>query len=95
MMKQEAPAPGDDFARAFEAQGRALAERILAENRAPQTWFSQREAAEYCRCSAPHFCSLHTSGRGPRFVPFGGQLRYRRDWLDAWVEAGGAGARDA
>lgn len=84
--------PGDDLTRAFEAQGRAVAERVLAEGREPRTWFNQKTGAEYAHCSVPHFNKLMQTGKGPRSVRFGGGIRIKRQWLDQWIEAGGANA---
>ena len=51
-------------------------------------WLDQKTAARYCGFSEQFFNEVCTDGRGPRSVRAGTRVRYRRAWLDAWMENG-------
>ncbi|MCB2226207.1 MAG: helix-turn-helix domain-containing protein [Desulfarculaceae bacterium] len=45
-------------------------------------------AADYLGLSRRTLENLRYRGGGPRFIKLGSAVRYRREDLDAWVEAG-------
>ena len=50
-------------------------------------WLTTQQAADYL-CTRPKTLEYwrHT-GLSPRFAKLGRQVRYRRDWLDEWLES--------
>ncbi len=50
-------------------------------------WLTTQQAADYL-CTRPKTLEYwrHT-GLSPKFAKLGRQVRYRRDWLDDWLEA--------
>ena len=45
------------------------------------------QAATYLDVSLGHLYNMISTGRGPRHVKYGGQLRFRTADLDGWVAA--------
>lgn len=50
-------------------------------------WLTTEQAANYL-CTRPKTLEYwrHTGG-SPKYAKLGRQVRYRRDWLDEWLEA--------
>jgi hypothetical protein len=51
-------------------------------------WLNQSNAARYCGWSVQSFNEWSNTGKGPRFVRAGTKVRYKRAWLDEWMENG-------
>lgn len=68
--------------------GRAALEELRRHPIVIAEWLDQKSAARYCGFSEQFFNHVCTDGRGPRFVRAGTRVRYRRAWLDAWMENG-------
>lgn len=49
--------------------------------------YTTREAAEYLKLSIGYLEALRQSGRGPIYHKLGRAVRYRKEDLDAWVDA--------
>ena len=47
-----------------------------------------REAAAICGVSRSHWLAMHSAGRVPLPVRLGRAVRWRRDELRQWIEAG-------
>jgi hypothetical protein len=52
------------------------------------SYLDTKAAATYLGLKAHRLQDLRVSGGGPRFTKLGRLVRYRKDWLDAWAEAG-------
>jgi excisionase family DNA binding protein len=51
-------------------------------------YLDTKNAAAYLGLKHHRLQDLRVSGGGPRFTKLGRLVRYRKDWLDAWAEAG-------
>lgn len=52
-------------------------------------WMSPAQAADYLGLSVPHLATLRYEHRGPKyFNPSGRIIKYRREDLDKWMDAG-------
>jgi hypothetical protein len=71
--------------------GRAALEELRRNPIVIPEWLDQKTAARYCGFSEQFFNDVCTEGRGPQFVRAGTRVRYRRAWLDAWMENGAHG----
>ena len=51
----------------------------------PKTFFTTREAAEFLAFAPRTLIRYRTTGAGPVFHRFGGQIRYSRADLEEWA----------
>lgn len=52
-------------------------------------WMSPKQAAEYLGLTVQHLAGLRYEHRGPKyFNPSGRIIKYRREDLDKWMDAG-------
>jgi excisionase family DNA binding protein len=73
------------------AAGVAAVEELyerLRKQMVPKEWFSQQEAAKYTGFTPQTLSRLKRAGKGPDCSTIGGKVRYKREWLDAWMLAG-------
>jgi excisionase family DNA binding protein len=47
--------------------------------------YTEQQAAEYLRISLPTLRRKRKAGTGPKHKQDGHIIRYRRSWLDAWL----------
>ena len=53
----------------------------------PHEWWTAEEAAEYCRCSVATLYMLVKTGKIKTARVTGmRQLRFRKEWIDQWLE---------
>jgi len=50
-------------------------------------WMTTEQAADYLSASPKTLEYMRHTGRSPKFAKMGRRVRYRREWLDAWLEA--------
>ena len=51
-----------------------------------QAWMTTEQAALYVAAKAKTLAHWRLVGGGPRYTKMGRCVRYRREWLDEWLE---------
>ncbi|MBN7483814.1 helix-turn-helix domain-containing protein [Mycobacteroides abscessus] len=97
-MTRKAPAP--HLAVVDAALVRAIAAQVADElhpllAQAPRQWLTPEEAADYLKVTEQKLADLRYLKEGPRFRKVGRLIRYTREDLDAWMDAGTVETRDS
>lgn len=67
------------------AQANCVPNVVITTNQDPI--HTEQEAAKYLRISLPTLRRKRKAGSGPKYKQDGHIIRYRRSWLDAWLNS--------